>query len=1209
MSTNSTPSDDRQTRLDDDRGTVFEDGTSRFTASARPSRHYHPDALILDGKYRLVEELRSGNQARAFRGVRVADSATVFVKILHNPTARPDYFAKLSTLRERILAVDHPSLLRCYDFEGNGEAWIEVYEFAEGQTLTEWNQSHHPASDGEVRTALEQLSNAIHFLHASLGLAHRDIKPDNIHVSTKEGGLRLKLLDYGTVSALETGGVTLVVGTKLYSPPESYGRYIRNDALLEKWDWFSLGRIIQEMVDGVHAYDRIAGVFAEEIARRADHAAAVQEKFDSIMMEFDYDRNRIWAGMVELSEENPGRAVWIPLLKGLLTSSRQLRWGHEEIVAFLAGRVPRYFYGTKAREEGFEYRGVKWDLVSLASHLSCAERWPEARDLLYKGLLRHHIRNELKIADLDEQIDRDVALGDRDIATALVLTRLGEGSLNPSIAGFRLDREYVKHVVDSSSVLCAMLWDRGKHLRALTSPSLEGRLASLPQVASRDALGLVGSLAREISEFTRELDRLGVPYSAKDFTSDPSIPLKFILATRRDLETEIAGFRRTEFSHTTKAELQSVYGTDDLSGSPPATVQALRFAIFHHNENGFITYRSQAEALHNQARHIKYGLLWRQVRDLVEPVYAPWLGTEKVVFWAWAIAVFILGSFALQKGQVDTSTFGSSLKVFFYSGLVALGAGGLALGWRSWLWGDIEKWAKRQLPADHAVPSPQTASQIASTRAAEYLRQVSPDLEHASVNDLQEALLAKNREIQALRIANASDLAVQTEPWSMARSQLIEVFVLLVLVPVTLFIAGTQITGGPGPGELPPEQIVDRGACPYEGCTYGERWLAQRDMDVYVAPPSAVGSSPSSLQQKTIVRAGTWVKTQTGLVLSMRHVGQVDNDVTVRVDKDPAFKGVLSLKKGQTIYLYSYLGEGCWTSWAQGRYFSCCNATSKGTPKNEWWVQIRTPGGATAWTNPAMKGFVSEEALNSQLGEKILDEKVALPDKLVQVDALLKGGASLNGSGGRYGTEPAEAAVRTKDVELLKALLSRGLDIRKRQPCLAYWAAQNSLAPGGDVMLEYLLDNGMPLNCLTEPPLHAFLRMGIAADGYPTERAIAVAEVLMKHGAKVRQLDGQGKSILDVLGEAKDPSRVAPLKEALSQLPTDRIGAQEPATMPSVKNSPSIEEQASEIESLIDAGRYDGALQQAERLVRLHPSSARARSLLERVRRIRSILK
>jgi len=104
---------------------------------ARPGRQCLPGTVVLDGKYRLVKELRSGNQARAFRGVRVVDSEVVFIKILQNPTLRRDYFAKLNVLREKILAVDHPNLLRCYDFDADGDAWIEVYEFAEGQTLSE----------------------------------------------------------------------------------------------------------------------------------------------------------------------------------------------------------------------------------------------------------------------------------------------------------------------------------------------------------------------------------------------------------------------------------------------------------------------------------------------------------------------------------------------------------------------------------------------------------------------------------------------------------------------------------------------------------------------------------------------------------------------------------------------------------------------------------------------------------------------------------------------------------------------------------------------------------------------------------------------------------------------------------------------------------------------------------------------------------------
>jgi TonB family protein len=85
-------------------------------------------------------------------------------------------------------------------------------------------------------------------------------------------------------------------------------------------------------------------------------------------------------------------------------------------------------------------------------------------------------------------------------------------------------------------------------------------------------------------------------------------------------------------------------------------------------------------------------------------------------------------------------------------------------------------------------------------------------------------------------------------------------------------------------------------------------------------------------------------------------------------------------------------------------------------------------------------------------------------------------------------------------------------------------------------MLEFLLENGMQLNCLTEPPLHAFLYFGIATDGYSPDRAIRIAEVLVKHGARVDQRDSQGKSIFDLLDQPKWASRVAALRDALANL-------------------------------------------------------------------------
>lgn len=346
------------------------------------------------------------------------------------------------------------------------------------------------------------------------------------------------------------------------------------------------------------------------------------------------------------------------------------------------------------------------------------------------------------------------------------------------------------------------------------------------------------------------------------------------------------------------------------------------------------------------------------------------------------------------------------------------------------------------------------------------------------------------------------------------------------------------------PMSAAPEQIVDRGACPFEGCKYGERWIAKKNVDVYAAPPDVVGVSVSLLKKQMTIQAGTWVRTETGIVLARRAEGRI----TIANGQTPyGVPGVNGpqLKNGQVIPVYSYLGEGCWRSWINGQFLVICGVSVQGfqgqaqnesliQAQNEWWIQITTASGTKAWTNSAANAFVSDEGLNSELGEKIADDNVAVPEKLAQIDTLLKGGADLNGSGGKYGFDPMLAVITTNNVDLLRRLMSRGLNIRNGKSCPANTASQGyALRPGGDVMLDFLLENGMRLDCLREPPLHAFLRFGVSTANYPVDQAIRVAKVLVRHGADVNQRDLQDQSIFDVLAQAKEPSRVIALREAL----------------------------------------------------------------------------
>lgn len=327
----------------------------------------------------------------------------------------------------------------------------------------------------------------------------------------------------------------------------------------------------------------------------------------------------------------------------------------------------------------------------------------------------------------------------------------------------------------------------------------------------------------------------------------------------------------------------------------------------------------------------------------------------------------------------------------------------------------------------------------------------------------------------------------------------------------------------PATPNLAPARIVDIGACPYESCTYGQTLIAMSDVAVFVERPNRMDADLSRLERATTLRRGEKVRTESGAVLAERTYA-----VMQRSGEAPG------LRRGQQVALYTYLGEGCARGWSDGRFWTICGAEGADL-KYEWWLQVRLPDGRLAWTPRGDDAvFMSEGELNNQLAQ-ILSGEAPLQAKLTQVDELIRIGAQLNGSGGQHGQSPMEGAIDSNSVELLRALIARGLNLR--QGCPAYWAAQRLVTmEDGASTLQFLMDNGMDVNCIEwQPPMMAFLMHGIATDEYSAERAIAIARVLVAHHVPVEQRDQEGRTIYDRLNQYPD-YRVGPLRAALREM-------------------------------------------------------------------------
>ncbi|HYA14842.1 MAG TPA: hypothetical protein VEF33_10935 [Syntrophales bacterium] len=95
---------------------------------------------------------------------------------------------------------------------------------------------------------------------------------------------------------------------------------------------------------------------------------------------------------------------------------------------------------------------------------------------------------------------------------------------------------------------------------------------------------------------------------------------------------------------------------------------------------------------------------------------------------------------------------------------------------------------------------------------------------------------------------------------------------------------------------------------------------------------------------------GTTVKALTGEVHTKPGKFIVTRDVT-------------TFRRGDIIWVYTYLGEGAFKIWHRGKFveyeidFNYLNPGPDGLgyfdimPKSVWWVKIRTPAGLEGWTN------------------------------------------------------------------------------------------------------------------------------------------------------------------------------------------------------------------------------------------------------------------
>ena len=193
------------------------------------------------------------------------DDATGAVSVPSTGSAKQvgRYYTKFLKEAQTMSALNHPHIIKIIDvFEEKGTAYY-VMPFMPNGSLKDWVEKHGRLSEQEALNYIQQIAQALKYMHEKKRLCHYDVKPGNIMLDENMSAV---LIDFGISKYYDTQGnqtsSTPVGTTEGYAPIEQYKGI---DSYSPASDVYALGATLYFLVMGTAPPTAVARVQSEQL--------------------------------------------------------------------------------------------------------------------------------------------------------------------------------------------------------------------------------------------------------------------------------------------------------------------------------------------------------------------------------------------------------------------------------------------------------------------------------------------------------------------------------------------------------------------------------------------------------------------------------------------------------------------------------------------------------------------------------------------------------------------------------------------------------------------------------------------------------------------------------------------------------------------------------------------------------------------------------